>query len=186
MAGRHTRTAPVGEYQPFNITAKTSVTDGIPIGARLSTTTTSTVGGAGSATITLAAISSDIAVGTRLYVWNSSGADETIAVTAVDYSLKTITAIFAQAHSGTTNVTTVNGVKIGTVVIGGLGTTVALALWNGLPGLSAATPPSTKIATITPAAPDYSFYCTADQGLFYTYTGTTAGDITVMYLTDPV
>jgi len=186
MPTRRERIAPVPEYQPYNLTAKTTTSDGLAVGALLNTTTTSSVGGAGSATITLAAITSDVQIGTQLAIWNSSVADEIVVVTAFSYTNKTVTATFANAHSGTTNVTTTKGVKLGTVVVNNAGSAVTLVLWNGVPGLNGATPPATKIGSIACAYGTLEYFCAVDQGLWITYTGTTAGDITINTLTDPI
>lgn len=189
MAVRRDRYAPVPEYQPNPISAKTTGSNGLPLGALLATTSTTSVT-AGSTTITLAAITSDVVIGTQLAVYgaNTGGTDEIVVVTAVNYNSKTITAVFANAHSGTYNVATIKGVKLGSVTINAKGSATTLALWSGIPGLAGGTPPSSKFAAIddTQNVGFLDFGCTVDMGLWYTYTGTTAGNITVMTLTDAI
>ncbi len=186
MASRHQRIAPVAEYQAYNLTAATTGTDGVCIGSLFDTTSTTAVSAPGSATITLAAFNPLLTVGTQVYIYAGTGTGEQVTITAVNTSTPSITAVFANTHSGTYHVTIRTAVKVGTIFFGALGSTMSLAIWNGLPELSAGSPPATKITTITPANVCYSLGCTVDQGLFVTYTGTTAGDCTIFYLSDPV
>lgn len=186
MATRHQRFAPVAEYQPYNLSAATVGTNGVAVGTLFATTSTTAVGAAGSATITLAAFSPLLVVGQAVYIFGGTGAGELVTVTATAAATPSLTAVFANTHSGTYSIVLTHGTKVGTVNFGALGTTMSLVLWNGLPDLAAAIPPAKKIATITPAAVSYVLNCAADQGLFITYTGTTAGDVTITYLTDPI
>lgn len=71
----------------------------------VSTTASTSVGSAGSATITPASMA-NIAVGTQLYISGGTGTAETVTVSAVTGT--TFTATFANTHSGTYNITSVS------------------------------------------------------------------------------
>ncbi len=188
MPFRRTEYAQVGQYQPYHISAlQTTAT---PIGALVNTTSTTAIGAAGSATITVASAQAVAAMrpGMILVIYGGTGTAEEVTVTSPHYNAATVTATFANTHSGTYNVTSKTGVSLGRVIIGGAGSTVTLTISNGNPAISAANAPGYgTIAVITPVAgATYDFEVSADYGLYFTYTGTTAGDLTITYLVQPV
>jgi hypothetical protein len=101
----------------------------------------------------------------------------------------TFTANFQNAHSGTYNITDRgNGHWLGTVVIGAAGSGMTLTLYNGNPAMSYSPAPNGfgVIAVITPVAgASYVFNVDCDYDLYYTYAGTTPGDVSIMYRPKP-
>lgn len=182
MASRHQRIAPVYEYFPYNLTVATQAA-GKAIGAVLDTTSTTTVA-VGIATITLATINSNVTINSRLAIYGGTGTAEVVQVTGVNQATGTVTAIFANTHSGTYSVTLITGAKLGMVCVNTAGTAMVLTLWSGIPGLATSTKIHTPILTAGVAPAQY--FCACDQGLFVVYTGTTAGDITITALADPI
>jgi hypothetical protein len=152
-------------------------------------TSNSTIAGAGSASFTLHTRTDGdpgwIGVGARLTIDVGGGVAEIVTVTNVSgpsgaldtaASPYTITATFAFAHSSGFAVRYTRGTRLNTVNFGGLGTAMTLTLFNGHPDIAS----SSTIAVITPANQPFEFLGSdVDGGLFYTYAGTTAGDLTI-------
>lgn len=188
MPFRRTEYAPVGQYQPFHISAAQATA--APIGALVNTTSTTAIAAPGSATVTVADSKSvpNMRVGMVLVIYGGIGTAEEVQVTATNPAANQFTAVFANTHSGTYNITSKTGVSLGRVIINGAGSAMTLTLSNGNPAISAPNAPNYgPIAAISPVAgATYDFEVTADYGLYFTYAGTTAGDVTVTYLSQPV
>lgn len=178
---RHAPVAPIGQYQPFHVNAAQAVAT--PIGQQVNTTSTTPVAAPGSVAITPASMA-NISVGMALVITGGTGTPEVVPVIAV--SGNTFTATFANTHSGTYTIRSANSVNLGAVVINQVGTAMALTLYNGDPALASQFPNVAGygvLAAITPTAGSilaYGVIC--DYGLFYTYSGTAAGDVTITYI----
>lgn len=177
MAVRHSPVDAYGAYQILHVSAKTTTTQAV--GALVDTTATTVIAGAGVATVTPGSIA-NMVVGMRLAVADGTGTAEIVTITAIDAVNLTFTATFVNAHSGTYNLRSLRGTFLGPVVFGGLGSTVVLTLYNGHPAVGGQT-----LAVITPASAPFPFAAACDQGLFYAYTGTTAGDVSIHYQAMP-
>lgn len=188
MPFRRSEYAQVGQYQPYHIGA--ALASATPVGALVNTTSTTTIGAAGAATVTVASAQAVAAMrpGMILVIYGGTGTAEEVTVTSTNYSAATFTATFANTHSGTYNITSKTGVSLGRVIIGGAGTTMTLTLSNGNPAITASSAPNYgTIAVITPVAgATYDFEVSADYGLYVTYAGSAAGDVTITYLVQPV
>lgn len=176
----HQRTATIAEYKPLRINAlATSVT---PVGIAVATTSSTVVGAPGSVTITPASMTG-IIVGQRLNIAGGTGTAENVTVTAITGT--TFTAVFANTHSGTYNITSVNGTLLGALVVNKAGdSTCVLTLYDGSPNAGGPQPVGKAFAVITNPVPPFApvYGCTCDGGLFYTLTGVTAPELTLTYL----
>ncbi len=185
MATHEKQIAVLGQYQPLHISAAQATAKAI--GALVDTTSTTAVTAAGSATITTAA-AQDIAKmrpGMVLVIYGGTGTAEEVVVASLSLSAGTFTAVFANTHSGTYNITSKNGVFLGSVVVNAVGTGMTLTLYNGNPatGLGTGAPGYGALAVITPVAGANATYdVTCDYGLYFEYAGSSAGDLTIGYL----
>jgi len=187
MAFRRTQYAPVGEYEPFHISAAQA--SAAPIGAWVNTTSSTAIAAAGSASVAVADASQlqHMTVGMSLVIYGGTGTAEVVPVTAINPGAGTFTATFVNTHSGTYNITSVRGVSLGRVIINAAGSAMTLTLYNGNPAITSSAPRYGPIAVITPVAgATLMFDCVCDYGLYYEYAGTSAGDVTVTYITQPV
>jgi|GEM_PF-2936628 len=187
MAFRRTQYAPVGEYEPFHISAAQA--SAAPIGAWVNTTSSTAIAAAGSATVTVTDPTQlqRVTVGMPLVISGGTGTAEVVQVTAINPGAGTFTATFANTHNGTYTITSVRGVSLGRVIINAAGSGMTLTLYNGHPAITSSAPRYGPIAVITPVAgTTLDFDCVCDYGLYYEYSGTTAGDITVTYIEQPV
>lgn len=176
MAERNPKRAPVGQYQPLHLAAATTAPT--PIGQPVRTTSSTAVAAPGSATITPASMA-NIQVGMILTISEGTGTAENVKVTAV--TATTFTATFANTHSSTYNITSKYGIWLGTVIINQVGTGMTLKLYNGHPSVTGITTPGYgTMALVTPVAgASLLYHLSADSGLYYEYTGTTPGDVTL-------
>lgn len=163
----------------FHITAAAGP---LPIGKfqAVTTATTATAGG-GAVTVVTPASMTNIKQGDWLEIWGGTGTTERVQVTAT--TATTFSAAFANAHSGTYNISTLHKVYVGRVIINKVGTTDTITLYDGNPNW--VTTPGTAFAIITPVAgANYVYDAECFFGLYYTVAGT-AGDYTVTYLDAP-
>lgn len=189
----------VGQFVPLHVNAATGAATRAPIqrpnvppgptsAAGVNTTATTVVAGGGvSATVTPAAMT-NIAVGQTLQVYGGTGTAEEVRVDSI--TATTFTAVFQNAHSGTyTIMDRAKGHWLHSVIINAAGTGMTLTLYNGNPAFSwsgGAPLGAGVIAVITPAAGvTYIFDVDAEYDLWYAYTGTTPGDVTITYRPKP-
>src|SRR5258708_18593 len=169
----------LGSYRPYHVSAAT--TSPQAAGAQFDGTSATAVA-PGSVTITLSGwVDGDpglIQVGSRLVI-DTGAPCEIVKVTAISgpAAALQVTATFANTHSGTYRVRLNRGSVLGTILVGQPGTTMVLTLYNGHPNAG-----GTAMSVITPptAADEVAVGATFDKGVYYTYTGTTAGDVTIM------
>jgi len=122
---------------------------------------------------------SNITPGMLLNFANGTGTAEDVLV--ISTTSTTLTANFVNNHSGAYTIISRRGIDLGNVVIGKSGSGCTLTLYNGHPSLLPDA--GASMAVIDPSDPTgREFFCTCDKGLFYTYAGSTLGDITLMYL----
>ncbi len=178
MPARHAPIAMIGQYQALHVNAlAASVT---PVGLAVDTTSATTIS-AGSQVVTPASMTG-IRLSQMLVFAGGTGAAEAVRVTALTST--TFTATFANSHSGAYHITSLCGTKLGGVVINSLGTSDVITLYNGSPNSS---PAGAAFAIISPAAgKPLPYNCTVDKGLYYSVTGTAAGDYTILYIDDPL
>jgi hypothetical protein len=176
---------PVGAHRPIRINSKNAATAPKAALQLVDTTSSTAVAAPGAVAITVASIA-NIVVGMPLVIWAGTGTAEIVKVSAV--SGMTLTATFANTHSGTYNVTSMKSSYLGNVFISSQGTTMALILYNGNPLLASAQGTGNvpadygnPIATLTAPAALSSprFDWEVPYGLWYSYDGTTAGDLTL-------
>lgn len=126
-----------------------------------------------------------IGVGSKLIVDVGSSVAEIVYVTAISGPSAaldsasapfTLTATFANNHTGPWALRCTRGTRLGVVNFGKLGSSETLTLYNGHPDITG----FSTIVVITPAAQPYPFDVDVDGGLFYTYAGGGAGDITIV------
>lgn len=173
MASRDARTAPIGEYTPLHITTTGTL---VPVGLVVSTTAPTTiVAGAGVVVTPVSMV--NITLGTILNIANGIGSAEDVMVKSM--TATTFTADFASGHSGAYTIISHRGTFLGRLVVGQVGTSVTITLYNGHP--STLPNAGTVIGVITPTLGSTDFECVCDKGLFYTAAGT-MGDYTLMYI----
>lgn len=163
------------QFRPFRINAlQATVT---PIGNNVATTSATTIT-AGNGVVVTPASMSNITVGRWLNFNGGTGSPEDVQVLAVTST--TFTANFVNNHSGAYLISSQRTVDLGHLTVNQAGTSIVLTLYDGHPN---AWVPGTVIAAITPnvSEPTRSFDVRCNRGLFYTCTGTTAGDYTVTY-----
>lgn len=176
MPFRPAPTAPIPTYRPYHVNAAATAA---AAGMLFDGTSATAVAAPGTQAITLTLVDGDYGViqpGDILIV-DTGAACEAAPVTAVNIPAKQITCTFANTHSGTYPVRLAKGSYLGSIAVGAVGTSATLTLYNGHPNNNGKT-----IAVITPATPGYTFNCALDQGLFYTYAASAAGDVTIMAL----
>lgn len=188
--------APTGQNLPIHLTAATGANTRAPVirpgilpgaNAGVSTTSTTAVTGGQANTVTPGSMT-NINIGSILLIYGGTGgAPEEVVVTAVTGS--TFTANFANSHGGTYNIADRGkGHWLHAVTINAAGTGMTLTLYNGNPAF---TYPGTVLgagpfAVITPVAgASYIFDIDCDMDLWYSYTGTTPGDVTISYQPKP-
>jgi hypothetical protein len=120
-------------YRPTNITATGTA---VPVLPFVNTTSTTSVTGGTTATITPTSM-----VGITPYMfllaYGGSGTAEIVQVTsAFDFTATTFKAYFANAHSGTWNIVSQKPTEIGAITINKVGTTTVLSLYDGAPALA--------------------------------------------------
>lgn len=149
------------------------------------TATTAIAGGGASTTVTPVSMT-NINQNDWLEIFGGTGTSERVQVTAIQYSSGapvSFSAVFANAHSGTYNITTRHKVFIGRVVINKVGTTDTITLYDGHPSWTIQ--PGQAFAVITPTAGgNYVYDAECLFGLYYTVGGT-AGDYTITFLDSP-
>lgn len=185
MAKRHVRSAPIDEYQPQHISAAGTV---VAVGTLVSTTATTTVSAAGSATITPASMA-NIVLGMKLNISHGTGTAEDVVVTAITST--TFTAVFANTHSGTYNICSIKGTFIKGININTFDTAVnTVTLYNGNPNAyypGTTTAIGTAFAVIKLPVGTIPIFLdlpgVVDKGLFYTVSSvTTSIDYTIWYI----
>jgi len=186
MPHRHQRFAPVHEYQPLRINAAAATPT--PVGNGVNTTSATTIIAGSNVTVTPASMS-NIFVGQKLNFANGTGTAETVVVKQTP-SLTTFTADFVNGHSGAYTISSVSGTFLSKFIFMNAGTTMTLTLYNGNPNVLPL-PSKSGIFLVIPTASvvlgqSQALEVTLDYGLFYTYTGTTAGDLTITFLDQPV
>lgn len=169
----------VGSYKIQHINALQSTA--VAVGNNAATTSTTAVSAPGSTVITPASMAA-INVGDWLNIFGGTGTAEYVQVTAITST--TFTAVFANTHSGTYNIVTRRGVYLGYITFNQPGTSITITLYNGYPGSQDTG--NGVMAAITPSAVGFiPFQADCPRGLFYTVTGTTAGDYSIAYIDKP-
>lgn len=169
------RSSNVGDYKPFHINA--ALATATPVGKNVATTATTAISAGATVAVTPASMA-NIEVGMALNINGGTGTAEDVVVTAVTST--TFTATFLNAHSGTYNLVSHRPTFLGEFIIGQVGTSMTLTLYDGHPSYAQ----SKVISVIVPVSTrgDYPFACRLDNGLFITVTGTTPGDYTIQYI----
>lgn len=147
---------------------------------QVQTTASTATAGGGAATAVTPASMVNINVGDWLEIFGGTGASERVQVTAK--TATTFTANFANAHSGTYNITTRHKTYLGTICINKVGTGDTITLYDGNPNWTIQ--PGTAFAVITPVAGYLDYHVECLYGLYYTVAGT-AGDYTIAFLDAP-
>ena len=154
----------------------------IPVGTCVSTTSGTTIT-AGTGVVVTPASMAGIYDGQKLNVANGTGTAEDVVVKAVNLTNGTFTADFVNNHSGLYTITSRNPTALGPLIVNQAGTGITITLYNGTPNLSPLPGKVGAIAAInTSEVSPFLYGCVCDYGLFYTVTGTTAGDYTLHYL----
>lgn len=172
----------VGDYTARHVNALAATA--VPVSPyQVNTTSTTAVAAPGSVAITPASMS-NIQVGDLLGIFGGVGTAEIVQVTS--RTATTFTATFANTHSGTYNIVTHKPTRLGAVTINTAGSAIVITLYNGNP--SDTTMPVSTIGVLTVGAGigDVQYHCRAEFGLWYTVTGTTAGDYTITYIDLPL
>jgi hypothetical protein len=185
----------VGAYRAKRINAATATTQAI--GALVDASSSSAVAAPGQATIAVTTAPGttleQLRAGMLLVVSDGTGTAEVVSVssfslTNASHTTANITATFANSHSGTYNLRSITGSDLGHVIVVNAGSGVTLTLYDGHPSILSGPGAGTVIAAIPSAAGvnTFRYNCELQWGLFYQYTGTTAGDITVHFRTHPL
>jgi hypothetical protein len=181
-----------GGYRALRVNAATTAPQGAS--ALIGCSTSTAVGAPGSATLTVTANAGftleGLRVGMLLYIGDGTGTAEVVRVTAFTYTnaahtTGTITAVFANTHSGTNNLWSLTGGDLGTVIVSVPGTGMTLTLYDGHPNIAGGSGAGKVIGTLFTATGAGQFQHSAATvwGVFYAYTGTTPGDLTLHYRT---
>ena len=190
----HSRSSSISEYLPWHIAALTSggVPGALPVGKVFAIVTNSVITGGTSQSFTAASAAqvAKLQKGQKLYIYNSTGpVYESFIVASVSGTTVVATAVFANSYPSGSFVGSNCGTNVGGLVVNKAGdSTCVLTLYNGNPNLAGAPnlPVDYGLAIGAPANPsiggNYLYYCACDYGLFYTLTGATAPDCTIMYL----
>lgn len=174
--GKHEDAIP--QYKVLRVSALSTAAL-VGVGLCVNTTTATSIT-PGSVVVTPGAMTG-ITKGKRLNIQNSTNWEN---VTVVSTTGSTFTAVFVGTYSGTTNITSVDGTVLGPIISNAAGSTVSLTLYNGSP--TTLPKAGAIIAQFAPAAnTTYGYAAICDLGLFYTYTGTTAGEFIIHYLDHP-
>lgn len=144
------------------------------------TTASTAIAGGGAATVVTPGSMANINQGDWLEIFGGTGTSERVQVTAK--TATTFTANFANAHSGTYNITTRHKVYLGTVCINKAGTTDTITLYDGNPNWTIQ--PGVAFAVISPAFGYLDYHVECLYGLYYTVAGT-PGDYTLTFLDSP-
>jgi hypothetical protein len=163
------------QFRPFRINAlQTTVA---AIGNNVATTSATTIT-AGNGVVVTPASMQNITVGRWLNFNGGTGSPEDVQVLSV--TATTFTANFVNNHSGAYVISSSRTVDLGHLTVNQAGTSIVITLYDGHPNAWVA---GTSIAVISPnvSEPTRSFDIRCNRGLFYTVTGTTAGDYTVTY-----
>lgn len=161
----------------------------IPVGRTVSTSSPTSITAGSNVVITPVSLIG-FYIGQRINISGGTGTAEEVQVSAINQAAGTVTfASVANNHSGNYLLTSKNGTFVGKLVVNQPGSSITITLYNGSPNLSplptntAGGQPQGIIAAIQPSAAgqSFEFECACDWGLFYTVTGTTAGDYTLQY-----
>ena len=151
-----------------------------PIGNCVNTSSATAITAGANVAVTPASMAG-IAVGQKLNVANGTGTAEDVIVKRV--SATTFTADFANNHSGTYTIVSRSGTFLGRLTVNTVGTSVTITLYNGCPFASPVSSNAGIIAVLNPAlVTPFVFDCACDFGLFYTVSGSSVGDYTIMAL----
>ena len=179
------RVAAFGEYGYMHLNAVATAQPLIPTSAPIVFTTSSTaVGAAGQATITVAN-AAFIRPAMQLAIYGGTGTAEIVTVQSMAGT--SVTAIFANTHSGTYTVASLKAGKLGSIIVNNVGSAMILTLYDGPPALAGTAFYGQTIAVITIATgQSYTFSLQSNVQVFYTLAGTIIGDLTVHYSPDPI
>lgn len=176
-------TAPIGDYTAAPAISAL-VTTATPISSlQVNTTATTAVTAGTTATITPASMK-NISAGDNLSIFGGTGTAE--IVTVLSTNATTFTAAFVNAHSGTYNIVSRRPTRLGSVIINQVGTSITITLYNGNPNDTNVPNRSTIAALVPGTVTDIKYGCRAEYGLWYTVTGTTAGNYTITYIDLPL
>lgn len=175
MASRHSRYAPIPEYQPLHIASTGTL---VPVGQCVSTTGSAAITAGSNVVITPASMK-NITPGMTLNLSNGSqGEDVTIlSVTSTTFTAANVVNSYG---SGFTIISR-RGTFLGGVTINAPGSGVTITLYNGHPSLY---PDAGQVIGVITPNQDKTYGCACDKGLFYTVAGT-VGDYTLCYLDMP-
>jgi hypothetical protein len=168
----------VEQYKALHITAAT--TGPTPIGLTVNTTIAAALT-AGSAVVITPASMANIIKGKRLSIVNGA---TTEYVTVLAVTGTTFTANLVNSYGTSSNLYSTDGTVLGRLLIGSAGSTMTLTLFNGLTGMLPKAGAAISVITLA-AGPPWDLGIICEMGAFYTYTGTTAGDLTILYLDHP-
>ncbi len=179
------RVAAFGEYGYVHLSAAAVAQPLIPTSAPIVMTTSSTaVGAPGNVAITVASAFA-IRPNQQLAVYGGTGTAEIVNVVSVAGT--TVTATFANTHSGTYTLASIRPGKLGPVIVNNAGSAMTLTLYDGPPALAGTAFYGQTIAVIAIAAgQSYAFALQSNAQVFYTLAGTAIGDLTIHYTADPI
>ena len=175
-------TQPIGQWKMQRINSLSGATP-LPVGRCVNTTIAAALT-AGSGVVITPASMANITAGKWLTIVNGSTWEQ---VQVLSVTSTTFTVNLVNSYGTASNLYSVDGVWLGGVHVNQPGTTVTLTLYNGLPGMLPKAGAVVAAVTISsdPVGLDEWKGANFDQGLFYTLTGTTAGDYTLLYLDQP-
>ena len=172
----HQRIAPIGDYTPFPvIAAQATVT---AVGALVNTTSATTIT-AGLAVVVTPTSMANITPMMWLNIANGTGNAEDVQVIYVNYTTGTFTANFVYGHSGAYTIISRKGTYLGSIVVNNPGSSNVITLYNGHP--STLPVAGIAFATVAASAGYLTYNCWCNRGLFFTASGGTFGNYTIMY-----
>lgn len=177
-----TPSQPVATYRGQRVSALTTATP-VPIGNNAVNTTIAATLTAGQGVVITPASMQNIIKGKWVSIVNGATQEFTqvISVTAT-----TFTANLVNSYGASSNLYSVDGAWIAGIFVGVPGATVTFTFFNGIAGMLPRAGGQLSGITISSAPVGLlEFPIELDQGAFYTLTGTTAGDYTILYLDHP-
>lgn len=176
-----TPSQPVATYRGQRVNALAATPT--PIGNNAVNTTIAAALTAGQAVVVTPASMLNIIKGKFVSIVNGATQEYTqvISVTATTFTVNLV-----NSYGTNSSLFSVDGAWIAGVLVGVPGTTVTLTFFNGLSTMLPRAGAQLSGITISSAPVGLlEFPIELDQGAFYTLTGTTAGDYTILFLDHP-
>lgn len=177
MGAFHQRFAPVPDYGFVHITAAATLQ---PVGGIVNTSSPTSIT-PGTQSVQVASLS-NITPQMQLQFANGNGVAELVPVSGINTAATSITATFAQSHSGAYNIFSSKGTFLGPVFFNSLGSGCTLQIWDGHPQMAAGAKLFASIPLVA-GLEDKMYGNRLGRGLFYTLiVGSQAPDITLSYI----